>query len=102
MSKTALEQLYPSMNAEELDKLQSSNETTIEYEKLEGTPFTIAKKENKYHLLMGNWKMTDGGEESKSALIEWMQEHHWELIMKVALCICYDFMKPLATIQCLS
>lgn len=98
MSTTAAEQLYPSMNAEELAKEQSNLEKIIEYKPIEGTPFNIAYKEPLYYLIMGKWKLTEGYE-TQEALEKYIETNQWNLIMKVSSCICYDFMKPLATIQ---
>lgn len=95
----ALAELYPQLSQEELDKQRSLNEEIIEYEDIPDTPFRIAKKDNTFHLLMGNWKLTERGEYSKTALLIWMDDNKWKIIQRMIGCICYDFMKPLATIQ---
>ena len=103
MSTKALEELYPHMNAEEIAKQRSLNDksTNVEYKEIAGTPFRIGIKEEKYYLLMGNWKLTQEGEETDTELklMIWLKDNNWKITQRMIGCICYDFMKPLATIQ---
>lgn len=103
MYTEALEQLYPHMNAEEIAKQRSLNDdsTEIQYEPIGGSPFRMAKKGGKWHLLMGNWKLTQEGEEQDDIgkLLDWTVVNSWTITQRMIGCICYDFMKPLATIQ---
>lgn len=82
------------MSAEELEQEKSSNEQQIEYIKIEGSPFTIAKVGNEYHLLMGNWKINDETMYSEQEVLNYMESNKWNIVMKMAGCIVYDMVKP--------
>lgn len=100
MSTRAAEQLYPQKSAEEISKEQSTLETMVEYEPIPGSPMQWAKKGEKWHLIMGKWKLNEGdGFNDRLDAETWLHLQHWNIILKIASCICYDFMKPLATIQ---
>lgn len=66
-----------------LEELDERFKTLVEYEEVEGTPFTVAKNENKYYILCGNSLVHDKGFEDKLKANEYCKEVDWEKITKI-------------------
>lgn len=74
------------------DREQSSK--LVEYKKIEGSPFTMAKTEDGITLMMGKWQLIDYVE-TEAEILEYLEFNKWELILKVIVCVKNsDVVKP--------
>ena len=64
----------------------SQNEQLVTHEKLEGTPFTIVKQENKWLLVIGNTRMIED-KNSREEILETLDQEHWTITMRVTIMI---------------
>lgn len=80
-----------------LKKLHGSVENTNKQElnseeffkQVEGTPFTVIKKENNYYVMMGKYQLSLEYEKQESAVKD-AQTMTWDRIMQVCMIIAQD------------
>lgn len=68
--------------AEPEHKSKSNSEELIQYHKVENSPFTIAKYEGEWFVMMGKYKLTQGIKTKQEALKQ-ATETSWGRIMQV-------------------
>lgn len=67
-------------NAEETRK------PNLNYEKVDGTPFTLVKDNEMYYLAMGNYKVTEPTKHKEDTLKK-IEDEKWLLIMHIAIIV---------------
>lgn len=92
-----LEQLYPSMSAEERAKVASSSETV--YEDLENTPLRLGEKNGLWYILMGNTVLEKQGFTEPAVAKIWITQNTLTLARQIAATVCYDMIKPYIQMQ---
>lgn len=80
---TPTQLLKEQMNVEETNE-QSGK--LIDYIKIEGTPFTMVIKEEKYFITLGNYMMTEPQESYADALNQ-LEENKWNIILNMSIII---------------
>jgi len=71
-----------SSGQELLEEARSSQSTLMEEMSIQGTPFRAVKEEGGWFGAIGQNKLTDEFETTEE-LITWMEENHWELLIRV-------------------
>lgn len=66
----------------EKDNKQSGNEQLIEYHPVKGTPFTVARQNKEWFVLMGKYRFTQDLKSRREATKEALKMN-WERIMQV-------------------
>lgn len=82
---TTLKKLHGS--AENTSKQELNSEEF--YKQVEGTPFTVIKKENKYYVMMGKYQLTLEHETQENAVKD-AETMTWDRIMQVCMIIAKD------------
>lgn len=75
--------LHTQLNAEETPK---QNYPLIEQEKIEGTPFTLIKQNDKYFIVMGNTRITDPTLNKETTLIK-LETEKWLIILHLVIAV---------------
>jgi len=71
-----------SSGQELLEEARNSKSSLIERAPILGTPFEAVKEEGGYFAVFGQNKLTEEYETTEE-LLEWMEENHWELLIRV-------------------
>lgn len=71
------------------------NSTLINYEKIPGTPFTIINQEEKWFIVMGDWRITESTL-TREEQIKKLEEEKWLIIMHMTIiCIKKQLENPI-------
>jgi hypothetical protein len=66
--------------------MKQENSQLMEYKQIEGTPFTLIRKENEYFVVMGNHRVTEGYDSEVEALNSIVNDK-WLTILKMILIV---------------
>lgn len=79
MSEKQRELLKSQTNAEEVNNSSS----LIEYEMMDGTPFTICRRENNYYVMLGEHRLNDIELFSSEEVVEYVIRNNFMLCLKM-------------------
>lgn len=85
-----MEQHLPYRMEQELNDLTGGTlktgheEQLVNAQEVEGTPFHIITHDNKHFLSIGNIRLSESYDTIEK-LFNWMEFHHWDLILKLIL-----------------
>lgn len=80
---TTTEQGLQSDTQLNVENNHNNNSTLIDYKEIEGTPFTMVRKEDKYFLIMGDYRMTEPTNTEEETM-EKIEKEKWLLIFHIA------------------
>lgn len=84
-NETQSDILQSQTNAEEnQNKETSSNNTELrKFHKVDKTPFTIVEENERFYMIMGNYKISERDFESQETCIRWeLETHKWHTMGK--------------------
>ena len=64
------------------ESLNTTDSSSLKFEEVEGTPFTLFNEDGVYYGLCGNLRLTNGGN-NKEEVINELKEVNWERITQV-------------------
>lgn len=82
-STTATDLLRQSTSSSNADDNHKHGSTLIEYEKIEGTPFTMINQDEKWFIVMGDNRITEPTK-TREEQFRKLKEDHWLITLTVA------------------